>query len=292
MTTTMVRDSIVGDAWIQATAAAVPVQRIIDQATGQPTGDILTGPVRLAFTDLFELPKPKKLQPGQQQSSEPKYGATLLFPPTADFTILYEEYYKLAGQHFADKYDPQTQQYYGIRSPFRNQAEKLKFGGYTPNCTFMTCTSKFKPPVVDARFNPIVDRNKVYPGVWAICAVNAYHYPNPVNPGIAFGLQSVMIIGDDQKFGQGGPDAKTQFAGVNVAAPIIRPDIAAGMSHLNAQAGAPAPAAGIPGYTAPGGGVARPMAPGAAPTIPQTHYQPQAPAETEEQRLMREMGIG
>lgn len=293
MTTTMVRNSIVGDAWIQQTMAAVPVQRIIDPKTNNFNGDILTGPVRLAFENLWELPKPR-----QGQTSEPKFGAQLLFPPGVDFNIIYEEYYKACGQNFAEYYVPPSPGfgggYQGLHSPFRDQVEKIKFSGYTPGCVFMTCTSKFKPPVVDNRMNPIVDRNRIYSGVWAICAIKPYDYgKNPPQPkkGIAFGLQSVMIIGDDEKFAGQGPDAREQFAGVNVTAPVARPNFA------NMPTNAPPPAAGIPGYTAPGGGVSTPYPPAGTPHVPQTHYQPPAqpaypPQETEDQRLMREMGIG
>lgn len=281
MTTTLVKDSIVGDAWIQQTMAAVPMQRIIDPKTGNFNGDILTGPVRLAFENIWELPKKR-----EGQTNDPKYGATLLFPPNQNFQIMYEEYYKLCAQHFPEYYVAQTQQYAGLNSPFRDQAEKIKFSGFTPGCVFMACTSKFKPPVVDNRMNPVIDRSKLYSGVWAICAVNPYVYgKNPPQPkkGVSFGLQSIMIIGDDTKFSGQGPDAKEHFAGVNVTAPVVRPD----MSRM--PMGAPPPAAGIPGYTAPGGGVAPAYpTPGAPPAIPQTHYQPQ---ETEDQRLMREMGI-
>lgn len=247
MTTTVVRDSIVGDNWLYQTAQAVPMQRVLDEKTGQPTGDILTGPVRLAFETLFELPQPTP------QNQNPKYGAMLLFTPYTDFSILYEEYYAVCAREFADMYDAPTQQYYGLHSPFRNQAEKLKFGGFTPGCTFITCTSKFKPPVVDARMNPIVDRSKVYAGVWAICSINPYAYKDPRKKGVGFGLQNVMIIGDDTKFGGTGADPTKTFKGVSVAAPITRPDMAQRMAQ---------PPGGAPG--APAGGV------------PQQHYQPPA----------------
>lgn len=277
MTTKMVRDSIVGDDWILQTMRNVPVQRIIDPATGNFNGDIITGPVRLAFDNLFDLP------PANETNKNPKYGTQLLFPPNVDFTIFYEEYYKACAQHFPENYVPETQQYMGLHSPFRDQAEKLKFGGYTPGCVFMTVSSKYKPPVVDSRMNPIVDKTKVYPGVWAICVVNTYDYgKNPPQPkkGINFGLQSVMIIGDDTKFGNQGPDVKAQFKGVNVTAPIVRPGVGAGMAGMNPAA--PAPAAAIPGYTQPGGGVARPGMPGQVPHVPQTHYVPPAPAADDE----------
>jgi hypothetical protein len=258
MTQGQMRNSLVGDQWIYQTCQTVPVQRIIDEKTGQPTGDILTGPVRLAFCNLFELPKPS------ETVKEPKFGTAVLFTPWSDLTILQEEYYAEAARSFATKYDAQTQQYYGLRSPFRDQGEKIKFGGFTPGLTFMTCTSKYKPPVVDVRKNPIVDPSKVYPGVWAICAINTFAYKHPVNPGVAFGIQSVMIIADDEKFGGGAPDPNKTFGGVaNVQAPIIRPDVAKGMP-MGAQPPAPA---GIPGYTQPGYGAppARPGVGGFAP---------------------------
>lgn len=258
MSTTVVRDSIVGDAWIQQTAASVPIQKVIDQETGQPTGDLLTGPVRLAFDTLFELPQPTA------QMQNPKYGAAILFTPYADFSLIYEEYYNICAQNFADRYDAATQQYYGLHSPFRDQAEKAKFGGFTPGCVFMTVTSKYKPPVVDARGNPIVDPSKVYPGVWAICGINAYaNLPDRQNPakkiGVGFGLQSVMIIGDDTKFGGGAPDANKMFAAAKgaIQAPAIQPGQVAGNMPAGSQPPAdpstpPAPAGGT--YAAPPAG--------------------------------------
>lgn len=264
MTTTVVRDSIVGDQWIYNTAQSVPIQRVLDK-DGNPNGDILTGPVRLAFDNLFELPK------ATEQMNNPKYGASLLFTPYADFNILYEEFYAVCAREFADYYDASSGQYHGLYSPFRDQAEKIKFGGFTPGCVFLSCTSKYQPPVVDTRHNPIVDRSKVYPGVWAICSISPYAFKDPRKKGVAFGLQSVMIIGDDQKFGGGAPDPKQTFSGVNVQAPIVRPETAQGMPGAAQQ---PQPA-GIPGYTQ----TAPAQPPAAAPAVPQQNYQmPGTPA--------------
>lgn len=268
MTSTLVRDSIVGDDWIRQTAAAVPIQRVID-AAGQFTGDILTGPVRLAFTDtLFALPK--------DAADDTKYGAALLFTPMADPRILYEEYYACCGREFPQYYDQQSQQYHGLHSPFHDQAEKSRFGGFTPGAFYFNSSSQYKPPICDTRFNPIVDPNKVYPGVWAVCTVRPFAYGKvnrtdgkPTKRGVGFGLQSVMIIADDTRFGGGAPDPRDHFKGVNISAPIVRPDIG---QHMP-QGGAPAPAGGIPGYTAPGGGVPQPGQPPQGFNMPQQHYQ-------------------
>lgn len=272
MTTTMVRDSIVGDAWIQATAAQVPVQRVIGK-DGQPTGDIVTGPVRLGYFEAFTLPKKKN-----ETDGEPKFGGKLLFTPLTDWNIFYEEYYKLCAQIYPEYYDVGTKQYYGLHSPFNKQEEKIKNPGFTPGCVYLNSTSKYKPGVVDSAHNPIVDPSRVYSGVWAICSVKPYAYGDRKDPkqkiGIAFGIQTVMIIGDDSRLSKvaQAPDSREQFKGINVSAPVIRPDMAASMPTGHA------PAAPIPGYTAHGGGAARPT--GAPPVVPQERWVPPAGAVT------------
>lgn len=271
MTTTVMRNSIVGDQWIYAAAQAIPIQRVLDEKTGQPTGEILTGPVRLAFCDLFELPKPT----ARIKNDNPKFGTMALFHPWyGQFggNILQEEYYAVVGKEYPEHYDQQTGQYYGLYSPFRKQEEKLKFGGFTPGLMFMTCTSKFKPPVVDSRGNPIIDPSKVYPGVWAVLSINAYPIKDDRKKGAAFGLQSVMLIGDDEPLGGGPADPNKTFGGVKgaIAAPIVPP-------HLNRipTGGAPgAPITQVPSHGMPPGYA--PPAPVAAPPAP-SYVAPAAP---------------
>lgn len=261
--TTIMRDSNVGDAWIQQAVQMNPVQPITDATTGAVTGDFLTGPVRLAFCDIF-----KPGRPGEE-GQDGKYGTHLLFPPGADFGPLSGAYYELAGREFAENFDAGTQQYHGIHSPFRSQSEKLKFGGYTPDLTFLAVGSHYKPPVVDHKMNPIVDESRVYPGVWAIASINAYVFgKSPPRPkkGISFGLQSLMIIADDDSFGGGAPDPKTQFGGVAVTPPVGQPGAAFGQS---AGGGLPGqPPVGVP----VGGGL--PGQPPAANSPPPPAFDP------------------
>jgi len=272
LASTVVKDSIVGDAWIQQTAQAVPVQRVLDE-NGQPTGDILTGPVRLAFCD--------GLMDGEGEEGSEKYGATLLFTPFADFRIFEEEYWAACGREFPNLWN--GHQYSGLHSPFHDQGEKAQYKGYTPGCKFINSSSMFRPNIVDMRHNPIVDKSKIFPGVWAICGVKPYAYGKvarndgkPTKKGIAFGLQTVMILGEDTRFGGGPADTKTMYKGMgNVTAPIVRPDLANSVPSPQPQP----PAQGIPGYTAPGGGAPQPHGQPSQPfSMPQTHYQPTFPA--------------
>jgi hypothetical protein len=242
------RDSIVGDDWIRQQMALNPIRPVMDDK-GNPTPNFSSGPVRLGWVEVDTLPEPKAGQ------SAPKYSVQALFPPGTDFSVMHNEYYRAVAASFPDYYDQATNQYHGLQSPFRNQSEKLKYQGFTPGCTFVKFSSKFKPMVVDWRGNP-VDANKVYPGVWAICFFNTYEYgKNPPQPkkGVSFGLQMIMLIGDDTKFGGGGgpnPQKLISGAGLNVQAPIVRPNMGA----------------------APG---AQPATPPQAPAVPQQHYVPQ-----------------
>jgi len=269
MTTTIMRDSIIGDDWIRQTANNVPVQRKIG-ADGQPTGDILTGPVRLAFCESI-------FAPSEKPEGEGKFSVLALYTPFFDPRIFYEEYYAACAREYPQHYDAGSQQYFGLHSPFKDQSEKLNYGGFTPGLVCMTHSTQYRPQVVDVRGNTIVDPNKLYAGVWALLAVKPYAFGKagktkdgqPMKKGIGFGLQSIMLIADDTRFGGGGPDAKALFAGVNIPTPIARPDLGAMPS-----AAVPAPAAGIPGYTAMGGGVPTPGMPQQQMHIPQQHYAP------------------
>lgn len=278
MTTTLMRDSIVGDAWIQATAAAIPIQWVLD-ANGQRTGDILTGPVRLSWTDIMTLPAPTAEKPN------PKYSSAILFTPLAKFDVLYEAYNLEAAKSFAANYDQMSGQYYGLHSPFRWQHEKLNLSGYTPNCMFITASTKYKPSVIDAQGNVVQDPSRVYPGVWAICAVNTYANADARTKGVRFGLQSVMLIGDDTPLGGKGVDPQKMFGGVrgSIAPPVVNPALMGGRPQAGAPGAPPGfvppPAGGTyaPGYTPPPQAPAYGAPPAGQFAPPAQHHQPSMP---------------
>lgn len=277
MTSTVVRNSRVGDAWIRQMCELNPPQKVLDK-DGQWTGNILTGPVRLSFINLM---KPQQQRQPDGSMRDGKYNVQALFTPFFDPALFYEAYYAECAKSWSDMYDPGTQQYYGLHSPFRDQAEKFKYAGFTPRCVFMTFSSQYKPPIVDTANNPIVNESVLHPGVWAIISVNAYTFgKNPPQPkkGVGFGLQSVMIVGDDENIGGGGAaDPKAQFASVKANAPMAAPAAAF------TPAGAPVPPMGAPAATAglygPGPGfVGHTPGQGAMPPYAPPMVAPAAPA--------------
>ena len=124
---------------------------------------------------------------------------------------------------------------------------------------------------MDARGNPIVDPAKVYPGVWAVCSINAYTFKDKKS-GVSFGLQSVMLIGDDTKLGGGAPDPAKTYGGVMGA--IAPPPVQAG-----AMAGMPpsAPPAAPPAHMPPPPAGGTYAAPPAAPPAPAGYHMPGQP---------------
>lgn len=247
----VMRHTKMTDAWIAEALRSNPFREIKDPATGQSTGNLQTCPCRGSFVHVMRPTPPMKGQP-VDPNKKPKWSTDLLFPPGADLSLLGQAYYagvrRLFPQHII-RPDGTIFEPYPLHSPFKAQASKLKFDGYTDGGTFITVSTQYKPPIVDVAGNPIVDEARVYPGAWFIAALNTYSYGvNPPQPkkGVGFGLLTLMVVQDDQRTDAGGQaDPGKAFAGV-----------------VNANFNAPA-AFGQPGaFGLPAGGGQ--LAPGAA----------------------------
>lgn len=245
--TTCMRDSIVGDAWIKEMCQRNPVQYVIDEKTGQRNGNILSGPVRLAFPHL--------LKPAENLRKIMEYGAAILFTPFVDTTILWEEFNRIARGDFGNHWNGQS--WSGLDIPFKDQADKAHtYKGYTPGLMYTNVKSQFRPGVVDIHNNAIVDEAKCHPGVWAICALSIYASgKTQIVKGPRFGLQGVMIVGDDTDLGSAGIDTKQTFAGVKVQPPAH--GAAAAFGQGTAQPQGPQ-GVGVQGMYPPGQGFGGP----------------------------------
>lgn len=230
----MMKDSKINPAMLQECMKKNP-------PTVRPNGVVFSGPVRLTFVNLFRPGKP-----GDDQK-EGSYGATLLFPLGTDMAVFSKVWHEKAREAFPKSFDANGVPH-GLHSPFHDQAEKAvgakTYAGYTPGAIYMACSSKFKPAVVDLSQNPITDEERVYSGVWAYCGLLPYSYSNK-KTGIGFGLQTVMILADDQKLSGGGGDPTKDFAGVqitalsDIAAKFDAPGIMPAGGHQGAAGGLP-----------------------------------------------------
>lgn len=237
------KDSRVTLDWLTRACQQNPVQKIFDEK-GQFTGNYLTGPGRLSFPYLFKK-KPNKAGPGQ--TGRETYQTAFLWAPGMDIAALNNAVGEEAVKAFPGNHTPQGFVWHGLHTPWHDQAEKtMQYQGYTPGAISFNTGSDFKPRVVDPNMNDIIDEARVYPGVWAMLAVNVYPYGhNKAVPrkGISIGLQSVVIIGDDQNIGGGGQvDPRQAFAGIKLDA------------NVNVAAGFGVPIAGATGAPLPTGG--------------------------------------
>lgn len=257
---TTMRDSRMPADWIARSVAANPIRQL-------ENGNYISGPVRLAFINFFE---PKKGQ-SDDGSSKESYQCAALLPPGAEGginSVLYAAWYHEAKRIFPNNFRPDGQPF-GLHWPFHLCDDKQQYAGYTPGLYYVNLSSQFKPQVVDSAMNPIVDPARVYPGVWAILALNIYSYGvSPPRPkkGLSFGLQNVMLIADDEKLAGGGTDPEQDFAGVQIDA---RYDVAAAFGGVPGAPPPPPssvmpPSMPVPGFRPP---VATPPAPMAAPVL-------------------------
>lgn len=254
MANTIVKDSDIDDNWLrQAMSMSPPSVQIGND--GKPTGNLISGLVRLAYCDhpqggLLRPGVPKKGDgPGEK---EPKFSTTLLWPPGVNLQPFYDAYYVLCAKDFAAHYNPNTNQYAGIHSPFHDGAEKPGNSGFTPGGITLGVSSKFKPMVVDSNDNPIVREEDVFSGCWAIVVLNAYSY-NQLKKGVAFGPLGVKVVAKDRKLGGGGLDSKA-MSGLNVPPPPVAPGSLFGGSPSMAgpsPMGPPGAFAQPPGFSAP-----------------------------------------
>ena len=158
----MMKDSKLDTNWLRQMMKANP-------PSIRPNGTIFTGPVRLSFVNLWKPGKPN------QNGGEGKYGCALMFPPGTDMAVFQKVWVDEAKRAFPNNWDPAGNPV-GLHLPFHDQAEKAygakPLPGYTPGGITFNVSSKFKPVIVDANMNPIVDENRIYSGVWAFIGLN------------------------------------------------------------------------------------------------------------------------
>ena len=194
---------------------------------------VILPPARLSFANLG---KRGKATNDDGTPREGKFGANLLFTKDADLTALVQARAAMLAENF-----PANPKGAGMKVPFRDQADRvapLEGGsnaagktskGYVPGCIFIAPTANNRPPLATfetggvkaflSQDEDLIDQT-FYSGIWAICAVNPYVTKNTKNPGVFFGLQSVLKVRDDNAFSGGGIDPFTAFGGINIDSSI------------------------------------------------------------------------
>lgn len=141
-------------------------------------------------------------------TDERKYTIRAAFPPTTDLSAL-----KAAAQEAAiAKWGANTIPK-GLKSPFRTYADvDHDFEGIGDDWILMTFSAqeRFKPGVVDAKVQDIINEDEVYSGCWFRAQVRAGAYEGK-SKGVTFYLQNVQKLRDGEPLGQAKTPASKAF---------------------------------------------------------------------------------
>ena len=174
--------------------------------------NLITPHFRAAFISVF---KATSMKNADGTINKPKFSIRAAFPPSANLAPLKKEAELAAKEKWGDKI-PKT-----LRSPFRTNEElENPIVGIGDDWVIMSFSANEdrRPGIVDAKNQDIIDDADVYSGSWYRAQVNAYGYDKAGNKGVAFGLQNVQKIKDDDPIGNGRIPASKAFEPVEGAA--------------------------------------------------------------------------
>lgn len=170
---------------------------------------VITGVVRLSFVHVWE---PTSMQDGGPK----KYSAALLIPKSDKATIL------AINKAIAEATNAGLPKWGGkkpavLKLPLRDgDVEKPDDENYKGHY-WINSSSAQQPGVLDSDKNEMIDKTKLYSGVYAKVDINFYAFNSNGNKGIACGLNNILKIKDGPALA-GKESAKIAFAEVEVPA--------------------------------------------------------------------------
>lgn len=172
--------------------------------------DVVTTTFRASYPNVFKAAFNKL-------SNKNEFSIEALFAPGADLTAAKQA----AKNALINKFGPDESKWpTNLRSPFRDQKEKIKDGILPDGCTagaiFMRFKSEKRPGVVDQNKQEILEESKFYAGCYARAHVNAFAYQKGANAGVSFSLNHIQFVKDGDAF-SGRPSVESAFTQVEGA---------------------------------------------------------------------------
>lgn len=170
---------------------------------------VITGKVRFAYLHVFE---PHAVE----ETQEKKYSATLLIPKSDTNTIndIERAIKNAVDQGIKEKWGGKKPA--NLKIPLRDgdleRPDHPEFHGHY----FVNAKSTFKPGVVDAQLNEIIDSTEIYSGCYGRASINFYAYNVSGNKGIACGLNNIQKLHDGETLG-GRARPEDEFSAVDVS---------------------------------------------------------------------------
>ena len=172
-------------------------------------------------TPEFRASYPALLQPKKNDlSGENEFSVVALFKKGEDLSVLK----KACEDALAEKFGTdRTKWPKGLKTPFRDQAEKEKGGvlpaGYEAGAYFCTFKTKVKPGIVDGGLHAVIDPSVVYGGCYMKASVRAGAWEGKkdgkvVSRGVSLFLQNIQITRNGEPLGMPRVAAEKEFAPV------------------------------------------------------------------------------
>lgn len=157
---------------------------------------------------MFRVAFPKVWTPeAMEEGQEKKYSIAMLFPKTADISILKKAAFKAA----VDQFGPKDKWPRGFKWPIKDGDTMADTEGYAGHWVINARSTK-KPGVIDRNKNVITeDEDAFYSGCYAYATLSVFAFSKPTSKGVAFSLLNVMKAKDGERFG-GQRDAAADFA--------------------------------------------------------------------------------
>jgi hypothetical protein len=175
--------------------------------------NLITGVIRLSYAQ--RLWEPSAMD--DAADSKKKYGTAMLIPKTDTKTLAEIEEHVKAAIEVGIKKLWGGKKPAKLKLPLRYGDEEHPDKPEYAGMYFLNANSDRRPGLMfkkDGKLHPILNRDELDSGDYAIVAINFYPFNGKQN-GIAVGLQNVLKVRTGERFA-GGSNPEDDFAGVEV----------------------------------------------------------------------------
>jgi hypothetical protein len=169
---------------------------------------VITGKVRFSYAHVWE---PKAIDEG----GKPKYSVCLLIPKSDKKTIarIQQAVETAKQQGKATKFGGKIPT--NLKLPLRDGDEERPDDEVYAGHYFVNASDSKRPGIVDAKRDPITDKEEFYSGCYGIASVTFFPFNTSGNKGVACGLNNLMKTADGEPLG-GRQSAEDDFADVEI----------------------------------------------------------------------------
>lgn len=164
-------------------------------------GNLITPKARMLYPNLFKAVLPR----GETDQDKARFQISLLFPTTADLTLLKAAVQTVLEEHVTAKARQTTK----IKLPFLKTEDQPRLADYAEEYpVLIRANARIKPDVINPAGNRELkedeDADEVYGGRWCRVSIRPFWFDHPTGgKGVSFGLQNVQVLDHDEPMAGG-----------------------------------------------------------------------------------------